>query len=128
MVNVESVGNKGVEVIEALCEKFGLVIDWTSENVVPYLQDLMGRIVKYEIATSIFWIIFISIFFIISLLLFIKSNKNNPDSGTSFIFSILTGILLFMVTSIIPFQIYDIIEALTIPEKTVIDLISMIGG
>lgn len=136
MVNTESIGNKGVEVIEALCEKFGIVIDWTSENVVPHLQDLMGRIVKYEIATSIFWVIFMSFMFFISLKSFDhfgeKAEKEEflEDATviTSIIFGIVSIIIFIVWVFAIPYQIYDIIEALTIPEKTVIDLISMIGG
>ena len=29
-----------IEVLNALCEKFGIAIDWTAENVMPYLTDL----------------------------------------------------------------------------------------
>lgn len=32
-----TVSDQIINVLDALCEKFGLVIDWTSENVVPYL-------------------------------------------------------------------------------------------
>ena len=29
-----------IKVIDALAERFGIVIDWSSENVIPYLQQL----------------------------------------------------------------------------------------
>lgn len=38
-----------IKVINELCNKFGIAIDWTSQNVLPYLQELMGRIVTYHI-------------------------------------------------------------------------------
>jgi hypothetical protein len=46
-----------INVLDYLCKKFGIVIDWTSENVMPYLQDLCARYIKFEIHTSIMWII-----------------------------------------------------------------------
>ena len=38
-----------IKVINELCNKFGVAVDWTSQNVMPYLQELMGRIAKYKI-------------------------------------------------------------------------------
>ena len=47
-----TVSNQIIAVLDAICEKFGIVIDWTASNIMPYLQDLCKRIVTYEIATS----------------------------------------------------------------------------
>lgn len=30
-----------IKILDALAEKFGLAIDWTSANVLPYLQQLL---------------------------------------------------------------------------------------
>lgn len=38
-----------IKILDALAEKFGLAIDWTSANVLPYLQQLCGKYVTYEI-------------------------------------------------------------------------------
>lgn len=46
-----------IKILDALAEKFGLAIDWTSANVLPYLQQLCGKYVTYEIATSVVWIL-----------------------------------------------------------------------
>lgn len=46
-----------IKVLDYLGEKFGIAIDWTQENVFPYLQDLLSRFAGYRIAISIFWII-----------------------------------------------------------------------
>ena len=45
------------DVLNALCEKVGIVIDWTQENIIPYLTDLLERYVKYNIITESLWII-----------------------------------------------------------------------
>lgn len=52
------------DVLNALCEKVGIVIDWTQENIIPYLTDLLERYVKYSIITESLWII-LGIVFII---------------------------------------------------------------
>ena len=46
-----------IKILDALAEKFGLAIDWTSANVLPYLQQLCGKYVTYEIATSVVWML-----------------------------------------------------------------------
>ncbi|WP_252251299.1 hypothetical protein [Clostridium sp. VAP52] len=38
-----------IQVIDTLCEKFGIAIDWTNSNIVPYLQELSKRIVNYDL-------------------------------------------------------------------------------
>lgn len=36
-------GEEIIKVLDALAEKFGLAIDWTSNNVIPYLETLCGK-------------------------------------------------------------------------------------
>lgn len=52
-----TISNQIIAVLDAVCEKFGIVIDWTANNVMPYLQDLCHRVTTYEIVTSVAWII-----------------------------------------------------------------------
>ena len=47
-----------IKVLDALAEKFGLAVDWTSANVIPCLEQLCGKYVNYEIATSVVWLLF----------------------------------------------------------------------
>ena len=46
-----------IKVIDNLCEKFGIAIDWTSNNMLPYIQQLGDKIVKYDLYTSVFWLV-----------------------------------------------------------------------
>ena len=41
-----------IEVLDYLFEKFGIAIDWTSENVMPYIQELAGKIVTYNVVSN----------------------------------------------------------------------------
>lgn len=38
--------------IDILADKFGMVIDWTSDNVIPYVKDILERVIQYKIVTN----------------------------------------------------------------------------
>lgn len=127
-----NVSEQIINVLDALCEKFGMAIDWTAANVLPYVQDLCGRIITYSIATDIATIILIIIGFLISLFTFKfcfkKYNEcDRWDNEDWEIGSIVSGIIMCVlgVTSIIviPMAIMEIIQACTIPELTIIQMI-----
>lgn len=42
-----------IKILDDLGQRFGIAIDWSSQNVMPYLQDLISRYIKYETMTSI---------------------------------------------------------------------------
>lgn len=124
-----------IEVINALCEKFGIAIDWTAENIMPYIEKLCGKFIDYEIHSSVFWICFMSA---LSLLLWIitaafcsKAKKlDYPwDIDSPVTIAATAGIIFATIVSIIAIavigcQIYDIVEATTFPEKTIYDYVS----
>ncbi len=45
-----------IEVLDYLFEKFGIAIDWTAENIMPYVQELAGKIVTYNVVIEALWI------------------------------------------------------------------------
>ena len=47
-----SISDQIIAVINDLCQKFGIAIDWTAENVLPYIEDLCARYIQFEIQTS----------------------------------------------------------------------------
>lgn len=126
-----------IKVLDNLSERFGLAIDWTQTNALPYLQQLETKIINYTIYTDIFWIIvslitlFITYIFIKkvfidkdknNLTLWIKSCENYND-----VFVIFSSILLVFASCVgivaILYNSYDIIQALTFPENTIIEFI-----
>lgn len=46
-----------ISILDYLCQKFGIVIDWTSDTVWPMVEMLAGKYIKWEIASSILWIV-----------------------------------------------------------------------
>lgn len=121
-----------IKVLDALAEKFGLAVDWTSANVIPYLEKLCGKYVNYEIATSVIWLIFSVIIGVIGFVIYKYVSKNKElgvirykgISDDYFVRGLIyCGIICVFATSvaIIMCQIFDIATCLTFPEKIIIE-------
>ena len=113
-----SFSSQFIEVLDALCDKIGIAIDWTSQNVVPYVTDLATRIITYEIWTSAAWIVIVAIVFLIAWKMtknLCKEDRFEDEWFSGWAIRIITGIIFF---TVIGFEVFDIIEALALPEKT----------
>ena len=126
-----------IKVLDALAEKFGLVVDWTSSNVIPYLNQLCGKYINYEIATSIVWMILGLLLFLVGIVCYriVYKNKDWGVDPYEYISDDYTGrillymcVILIIVTSMIVVgtQIFDIITCVTFPEKIIIDELKLI--
>ena len=123
-----------IKVLDALAEKFGLAVDWTSANVIPYLEQLCGKYVNYEIATSVVWsLLGIVLLFLAKWLL--KKTKyfyNEADdwddeygigcilTGIGCGIAIITGLIMIIA------QTFDIVTCFTFPEKIIIEELKLI--
>ena len=120
-----------IKVLDALAEKFGLAVDWTSANVIPYLEQLCGKYVNYEIATSVIWILFGIACLIFGRVLFkkikycySKSDGMNEDNGYSWgcIGTVIGfGVLTIIGIIVVMTQVFDIVTCFTFPEKIIIE-------
>ena len=109
-----------IEIIDAIAERIGVVVDWTSKNTMPYLEDLMHRLVKFEIASSIFWLILL-MFVLIGSIIAIKYLYAEADGGDEYALAIVVlSILCFFSLVGVCNESYDIIEANILPEKVII--------
>ena len=121
-----------IEVIDALCQKFCIAIDWTSDNILPYVEDLVKNAVRYELYTSLLYSVIFAIGMAI-LIVFIRLiwcwlKKDEPADDES-IGIAGTFLVIFLICSITCFvlllrQLVDIITCFTFPEKVVYDIIS----
>lgn len=136
-----TVSEQIIQVIDALCEKFGIVMDWTSNNVFPYVEVLCGKLITYEICTSIVWVVIMISLSIGSIAatkklapIFrakIKEGKqghswlcsNDWDIGAGFA---IAGLVIINLVSIIVIgmQIMDIVKCLVFPEMYVFEYIN----
>lgn len=122
-----------IKVLEYLGGKVGIAIDWTSANMLPYLQELCEKVVTYEIWTSFAWIAFmwgvLLILWIVTTPCWIVAAKRCWDLsepacfiiGSFVVISLCWSIAAIAVTAV---QIFDIITATYFPEKTIYEFIT----
>ena len=132
-----TVSEQIIQVIDALCEKFGIVINWTGENVIPCIEILCRKLVTYEICTSIAWMVIMALFSVGSIVVTkkfaptfkrgLEEDKRNYNCGweigTTFV---IIGLVVLNLTTVIVIgtQIMDIIKCATFPEIYVFEYVS----
>ena len=123
-----------IKILDALCAKFGIAINWTSENVIPYVEVLCKKLVTYEIVTSVMWVLLVWVLFGVSAIAtkklhpwFMKKYEEDWEEGytildiTLWVVTIIIGIVMICVTCD---QIVDIVKCLTFPEMYVFEYVS----
>lgn len=121
-----TVSDQIIKVLDNLCEKFGLAIDWTSENVIPYLTTLCDKLVSYEIWTSVAWLTILLVGFLVAILLIRKCWRNSNSFDHEVILGIgipVGGTLGSLGIAAIISQIMDIIKCVTFPEMYIFEYI-----
>ena len=131
-----TVSEQIIQVINALCEKVGIGIDWTSENVLPCLETLCGKLIRYELWTSILWIVFAVLMSVASVItikkvypFFKKKMKDDSWGDWGFgLFLTIIGVICINIVSIIIMlcQVADIIQCVTFPEMYIFDYVSVL--
>ncbi len=120
-----------IKVLDNLGEKFGIAIDWTSQNVMPYIQELMNRYRSYFLTSCAIWLIFELVLLVISIFVFrgcIKEKKEEKywdwdDEGLGrLIFLICSGIVLVIA---LPITIQMLLKGIYMPE---VIFLKAIGG
>lgn len=131
-----TVSEQIIEVLNALCDKFGLAIDWTAANILPYLEVLCGKFVNYEIASSIV-IIALNLVIWLALLIVTRIFWKRADFDRwefgFFEIAAMIGLGLTIIASIalvinLCSETYDIITALTFPEKIILEEVQELLG
>lgn len=127
-----------IEVLNDICEKFGIAVDWTSKNIQPYLKELMTKCINYKLATDIVWLVVGIILLIIGggLLRFAFNNNrkyheikdyyeqmhSNLDdvAGIQFIIAM---IAIFISIILILYFTINLVTCVTFPEKVILDMV-----
>ena len=110
-----------IKVLEYLSEKLGVTIDWTSENVMPFIEQLCRKYISWEIATSIAWIVIALIGAIICGIVFYKIEK--CDSEGFFLIEIVAFTLGIICIFVLGVEIFDLIKCITFPELKIFEYI-----
>ncbi len=124
------VSNEIIKVLDYLCEKVGVTIDWTNSNVLPYVEQLCTKYIKWEIVTSIAWLIIGIIGIIISAIVlrwcYKRYNTKCYLDDLEYILIACSLIAVFTCIILIGFEMFDIIECCAFPEKAIYDYIQTI--
>ena len=118
-----TVSSEIIEVLDYLGEKFGIAIDWTSNNVLPYLQTLVNKFIKWEISTSIVWIAIAAFIIVMTITLINLKGFREINEETYGMLWVPAGLLILGFFIVICVQIFDIIECNIFPEKVLYDFI-----
>ena len=139
-----------IKVFDYIGDKLGIAIDYTQENIQPYLEDLWHRFITYEIVINSlqfvgsFIITLICLYFILRFFkakkkayngeidsLFYQETSNSYynyvelcGSGIVIIIISCTLFLIFGISTI--FQLSNLIELSIIPEKFILELVKTI--
>lgn len=126
-----TVSEQIIQVLDNLGEKFGLAIDWSSENILPYANELMNKAISYKLWMNNVSLALVTIMAIISWVVFCKTIKKKNFSWYDMnglpwigIISLSFGIvfsIVFIVVLLI--SIPTIIACLTFPEKVIFDMV-----
>jgi hypothetical protein len=123
-----TVSEQIIQVLDSLCEKFGMAIDWTGANVVPYVGTLCMKLVSYEIWTSVAEIALSIILLIIGIVLLKKYGsiikEEIDDDNFLMIFPVIGLLALFIVSIVmLGININDLIKCLTFPEMYIFEYV-----
>ena len=118
-----------IEIFDYLGEKLGIAIDWSSANAVPYLQELCGKYIKWEIATSIVWLVIGAILMLLCIPIWKKfkeayarhEKRWSDDAYMGWFICFCCCIVVG--TPIVLTQIFDIVKCIYLPELQVYEYI-----
>lgn len=124
-----------IEIFDHLCQKFGVVIDWSAQNVIPYITALCGRMTSYIIFKNVILIFaFAGIFYLFWRFTnpcCSKENKWDPDfqycksmNGSYVLGWIGRGVVTAFSFGMSITALLTIIKCIYLPEFVIVDCLS----
>ena len=130
-----------IKLLDELAKRFGIAIDWTSENVIPYLEDLFNRFITYNIIISVFWtillfaVIWFDVWFVKKSLQMYKEDEDNIFFKTFYLGRDITSLWVFtviaiavgsLISTILGFiALIEIPKLIFVPEMFMIDWLNV---
>ncbi|WP_301204588.1 hypothetical protein [Bacteroides acidifaciens] len=114
-----------IKLLDYLFEKMGIAVDWSSENILPYILELMNKVVQYTMWRSVLTIAIVVVFAFIGMRLYLKFV--NWEDIVDYNEKLWDGIARFVIVAVTCLVIWDegvkIVTCLTFPEKIAIEYI-----
>lgn len=116
-----------IKVLDNLAQKFGIAIDWTSQNIMPYLEDLASRYIAYNNLIAIVQIVILVILIILGIIKLTKwINSEKYDDSYCIDDPMLAAcaiILIVVGISLIAGNTIGIMQNICMPELTILNYI-----
>lgn len=117
-----------ITLIDELAARFGIVIDWTAENIMPYLIDLGTRFVTFMTWRSVLGIVLMVSMLLFSIFILRKgikmsiAGKNEDICVTILSIGVIATIFCIILNLVVvPSFINQILECKFLPEKIILD-------
>lgn len=122
-------------VINTLCEKFGIAIDWTAENIAPYIEVLGSKLVTYGVWSSTATIVICVVLQALGVAFvkrlqptFIDRIKNGGSSAGDWeiarcLMYVALAVICLICACMIICDVYRIVECLTFPELYIFEYV-----
>ena len=118
-----SVADQIIQVINDLCQKFGIVMDWSKETLLPIAEHLGDRVINWCIAADMFWIILCGILVIVGIVCITCAIKCDVEYDTG-CWLIVLGMIASIISGIgLCYNIFDLVKCLTFPELKIFEYI-----
>lgn len=125
------VSDQIIAVFDNLAQKFGIVIDWTKENIAPYIQQLCEKYISWKIATSIVWMCFGIVCFVAGCIFFKSAHKWHETYKDDYDYKgmgkdLFTTVAIFCwiaTLGIVTAQAFDIVKCCVFPELQVFEFV-----
>lgn len=118
-----------IKILDDLAQRFGIAVDWTSQNAMPYIEEITRKIIRWELVSSVIWLI-VGVLCCLSILGWIRVIKYAKKQSEGCTYSLWdVGYMTLIVTSmlfgfagifLVIYQIFNITEIIIFPEKTII--------
>jgi uncharacterized BrkB/YihY/UPF0761 family membrane protein len=139
-MNGTTVADQIIQVINALCEKFGIAFNWTADNLWPFVEKVGAKIVMYKIIACCIGLLIGIVLTIVALIFLRKALKyynvcykrDEFDDNRSYShlkcvmagFWVVFGTLAIAALILIFTNIFGLMQAIVVPERVVYDYIA----
>lgn len=122
-----------IKILNAVCDKIGIAVDWSNQNIVPYAKDLLHRCNSYLLVHDIFWVALWLIIRVLAIVCLTKSikelnNYNDYDICDWEIVALISCIIIGISLIGLVYKAQDLIQSIFLPEMRLFKFYKSITG
>ena len=122
-----------IKILNAVCNKIGIAVDWSNQNIVPHAKDLLHRCNSYLLVHDIFWVALWLIIGVLAIVCLTKSikelnNYNDYDICDWEMVALISCIIIGISLVGLVFKSQDLIQSIFLPEMRLFEYYKSITG